>query len=149
MMLLTTRPLDIRDLAMTYAWRCDPVVRQAAENQREPDAEQHAVWLEERRGAAHIVMSYGVPIGMFTVLRAGEDAATIGYMVASEYRGAGYGRVVRQLALVMIRARAPQVKVLRSRIRVENVRSLVTALKAGAILTSVVDGFAVLEQKLQ
>lgn len=148
-----TRPLVVGDFELTFAWRTDPAVCANAIDRRPPTRAMHSDWMDARLAGGMPVtrlVSYGEhDVGMFTVLHVPEAVScSIGYMVAPEHRGLGRAKGVRGCALIAARELYPDAIFLQSSIRLENTRSLVTALKAGAILKRVVEGFALLEQAL-
>jgi RimJ/RimL family protein N-acetyltransferase len=150
--MITSRQMQAGDEELTFAWRQDAATVAAAVDQTPTTLTTHRVWfltrLSEPDRVVHIVEQDGVPIGMFTAtLR--KEHAELGYLVAPEYRGRGLAKEIRRMGIERIGAWRPDLRLLRSDIRKENVRSLRTALRGGArVVGETPDGFVHLETDL-
>lgn len=151
------RPLRVRSLypadeALTFAWRSDPEVIAAAVYQKAPTLDEHAAWMWDRLSDSmhrtFIVERDDRPVGMFTITTHSSERCSLGYMIAPEFRGLGLAKLLRAEAVAFVRSNTAH-RVLDSRIRVENIRSIKTALRAGARqIREPEDGFIRFEQAL-
>lgn len=151
---LRLRRLDPSDELLTFSWRLDSAVIAAAAIQKAPTFWEHHLWMRERihgeRHRTYVVLRGELPIGMVTITVQTPARCSLGYMVAPEFRGQGLAKWVRRLALNCIRGNMPEMRFLESRIRIDNARSIKTALRTGAtLLGEPVDGFVSYEQALR
>ena len=90
------------DLDLLYLWANDPVLRKNAFHCEPIAYEDHVRWFREvmeNSNIAQMVMLVGKkPVGQIRFNMAGQEAE-IGYSIASEYRGFGYGKKLLKLGI--------------------------------------------------
>lgn len=82
------------DLELLFNWANDPIVRQNSFSTDVISIEEHKLWFDNMLNRSdakqYIYMNEDIPIGQAKV-RVEGNIAEIGYSIAQEYRGNGYG----------------------------------------------------------
>lgn len=91
---LYIRYANKEDLDILFNWANDPIVRQNSFSTDVITIEEHKLWFDNMLNRSdakqYIYMNGDIPIGQAKV-RIERDIAEIGYSIAQEYRGNGYG----------------------------------------------------------
>ena len=114
------------DMDLLYAWANDPAVRKNSFKSNPIPYEDHIKWfkhiMEDDNVLQFIMMDDEKPVGQIR-LNVDGDEAEIGYSIAAECRGKGYGHKILQLAIQKIQAECPQIKKLIAKVKPENTAS--------------------------
>ena len=119
---------DVRqsDIDLLYMWANDPAVRKNSFKSDPIPYEDHVTWfkhiMEDDNVLQFIMMEDDTPVGQIR-LNVKEEEAEIGYSIASEYRGKGYGHRILRLVVQMIQTNHPQIKKLIAKVKPENTAS--------------------------
>lgn len=126
-MLRLTRAVDADAYAL-WLWANDPDTRRAAFDRAEIAWEPHRAWLREQLADSRTVVLIGYaddrPVG--SIRFDTKDAwatARLSYVVASEARGAGYGRALVERGVELLRSEHPSTTI-RAEVRRDNEASL-------------------------
>lgn len=91
---LYIRYANKEDLELLFNWANDPIVRQNSFSTDVISIEEHKLWFDNMLNRSdakqYIYMNEDIPIGQAKV-RVEGNIAEIGYSIAQEYRGNGYG----------------------------------------------------------
>ena len=91
---LYIRYANKEDLELLFNWANDPFVRQNSFSTDVISIEEHKIWFDNMLNRSdakqYIYMNGDIPIGQAKV-RVEGNIAEIGYSIAQEYRGNGYG----------------------------------------------------------
>ena len=114
------------DMEILFEWANDPVVRGNSFHSEPISYEVHKSWfkhmMEDASVHQFILMDNGIPIGQIRLNVYG-DEAEIGYSIAKEFRGNGYGRMILQLAAEEVRANHPEIGKLVAKVKSDNTMS--------------------------
>ena len=123
---LFLRKAEYSDMDLLYVWANDPVVR---ENSFKTDAipyDNHVKWfnkmMEDESVLQFILMNDNTPVGQIR-LNVDKDVAEIGYSIAKEYRGKGYGHRIIQLVSSIVNKQYPDIKKLVAKVKPNNIDS--------------------------
>lgn len=123
---LFLRKAEYSDMDLLYVWANDPVVR---ENSFKTDAipyDNHVKWfnkmMEDESVLQFILMNNNTPVGQIR-LNVDKDVAEIGYSIAKEYRGKGYGHRIIQLVSSIVNKQYPDIKKLVAKVKPNNIDS--------------------------
>ena len=123
---------DDRDLL--FYWANDPVVRNCSFNQDPIPFESHIKWfdrlMKESSEKQFILMDGDVAVGQVR-LNIIDDEAEIGYSIASEVRGCGYGSSIIRLITELVKEQFPQISKLIAKVKPENEASIKIFEKQG------------------
>ena len=112
---------------MLYEWANDPAVRNNSFNSAIIPYENHVKWfhhiMDDEKVIQFVLMDSTVPVGQIR-LTIDNDLAEIGYSIAADYRGKGYGHRILQLVAQEVNNRFPQVTKLIAKVKPENIASL-------------------------
>ena len=108
------------DIDLLYTWANDPVVRSNSFNTSPISYEDHQKWfnriMTDPSVIQFILEDEEKPIGQIR-LTIQRDIAEIGYSIAPEFRGRGYGHKILQLVLEETRKNYPQIKKLTAKVK--------------------------------
>lgn len=115
-----------QDMDLLFGWANDPVVRANSFTVDPIPYESHVAWfqrmMKDDSALQYILMDGEVPVGQIRLNINGEEAE-IGYSVASEFRGKGYGRKMLQLVLEKVNEERPGIRKLVAKVKPENAAS--------------------------
>ncbi len=111
------------DIDLLFQWANDPVVRQNSFNSNPIPYEDHVAWFQRMMGNEnifqYILMEDKEPVGQIR-LTIENDEAEIGYSIASNQRGKGYGHRILQLIVEEIKDNYPGIKCLIAKVKPDN-----------------------------
>lgn len=117
------RRATIEDMDLLYRWANDPIVRHNSFNTDTIPYESHIAWfnknMENPLVLQFILMDDQIPIGQIRLNISGADAE-IGYSIAREFRGKGYGHLILRLLSDEIRKNHSEIKRLIAKVKPEN-----------------------------
>jgi len=120
---LYLRKAESNDMELLYKWANDPVVRQNSFNSDSIPYQIHVSWfhrmMESKTIHQYILMQGDEPIGQIR-LTVENNEAEIGYSIASDYRGKGYGHKILQLIDEEMKEHHPEIKRLIAKVKPEN-----------------------------
>ena len=123
---LYLRKVETSDIDLLFKWANDPVVRENSFNTEPIPFENHVRWfnkmLADDSVLQYILMCEDTPIGQIRLNINGEEAE-IGYSIANDYRGQGYGHSILRLVADTIAKEYKTVKYLTAKVKPENVAS--------------------------
>lgn len=121
--MIKLRKVEYSDIDLLYRWANDPIVRKNSFNSAPISFDAHKDWfnkmMDDPSVFQFILMDENTPVGQIRLNINGEDAE-IGYSVASEYRGRGYGHKLLQLLVCLVKEDYPQIKRLIAKVKPEN-----------------------------
>ena len=101
-----------QDVDILFMWANDTDVRKNSFKSDTISYEDHVKWfkriMEEDRVLQFIMMDDETPVGQIR-LNLKDEEAEIGYSIASEFRGKGYGHRILQLVALKIKTEYPQI----------------------------------------
>ena len=114
------------DIDLLYKWTNDPAVRMNSFKTDPIPYEDHKKWFEhimaDDKVLQYIMMDDENPVGQIR-LNLENDTAEIGYSIAVEYRGKGYGHKILQLIVDEVKEQHPEIKTLIAKVKPENMAS--------------------------
>lgn len=114
------------DMDLLYEWANDPVVRHNSFRSGHIPYDVHQKWfgrmMEDERVLQYILMDDDTPVGQIR-LNMDADEAEVGYSVASQYRGQGFGRIMLRLVAKEVASRYPHIKRLVAKVKPDNIAS--------------------------
>ena len=114
------------DMDLLYRWANDPIVRANSFNSDPILYETHVAWFKrimvDRDVLQYVLMDGEIPVGQIRLTLDSEEAE-IGYSIASEFRGKGYGRKILQLIEEKVQESYPYIKKLVAKVKPENTPS--------------------------
>lgn len=114
------------DMDLLYGWANDSEVRKNSFKTDLISHEDHVKWfhqiMKDENVLQFVLMEGDIPVGQIR-LNLDKDSAEIGYSIAAEFRGKGYGHKILQLLIQKIRENCPQVKKLVAKVKPENAAS--------------------------
>ena len=120
------REATMQDMDLIYKWANDPVVRINSFNSDPIQYDTHVKWynrvMSDESVLQYILMDDDTPIGQIRLNIDGSEAE-IGYSIASDYRGKGYGHIVLQLVAKEMKANHPDIGCLVAKVKPENIVS--------------------------
>jgi len=124
--MISVRLSKLEDMKLYFLWANDSVVRENAFNSGPISWEVHQQWytdkLEDNNACLCIIEENGVPIGQVRFDTKGHDSE-IGYSIAEEFRGKGYGQKSLRSAIDMFVNRWVEVTTLSAKVKTQNVAS--------------------------
>ena len=117
------------DIDLLYQWANDPVVRENSFNSMLIPYDVHKRWFEhmmsDENTLQFILMNDDIPIGQIrlNIAENNREEAEIGYSIASDYRGQGFGHQILQLIMDEIYTNYPQIIFLIAKVKPENIAS--------------------------
>lgn len=131
---LYLRKAEYSDIELLFHWANDPAVRKYSFHTKPIPYEDHATWfhrmMEDDSVLQFIMMDDQVPVGQIRLNITG-DEAEIGYSIAKEYRGKGYGNAIIELAAELVNKQFSQIKKLVAKVRPDNAGSVRVFEKQG------------------
>ena len=120
------REAEQTDIELLFAWANDPVVRQNSFTTDPIPYEDHRRWFQrimaDDKVLQYIMMDDENPVGQIR-LNLENDTAEIGYSIAVEYRGRGYGHKILRLIVDEVKEQHPEIKTLIAKVKPENLAS--------------------------
>ena len=114
------------DIDLLYTWANDPAVRKNSFKSEPIPYEDHKRWFEhimmDDKVLQYILMDDEMPVGQIR-LNVENEYAEIGYSIAAEHRGKGYGHKILQLIMQKIKSDYPQIKKLIAKVKPDNMAS--------------------------
>lgn len=114
------------DKDMLFRWANDPDVRRNSFYSEPIKYEDHEKWfahiMECENVLQFILMDETAPVGQIR-LNLENEKAEIGYSIAAEYRGKGYGRKILQMIEKKVQSGYPHTRVLVAKVKPENLVS--------------------------
>lgn len=124
--MLYLRNATISDVDLLYTWANDPVVRNNSFNTEPISYDNHVSWfkriMEDSAVLQYILMDDDTPIGQIRLNLDGKEAE-IGYSIASEFRGKGYGHIILQLVVNEVTTNHPEIDKLVAKVKPDNIAS--------------------------
>ena len=115
-----------KDMDLLFMWANDTAVRKNSFKSDPILYEDHVKWfkhiMEDDRVLQFIMMDDETPVGQIR-LNLEDEEAEIGYSIAAEFRGKGYGHRILQLVAQKIQTEYPQIKKLIAKVKPENIAS--------------------------
>lgn len=120
------RRVEEKDVDLIFSWANDPDVRKNSFSTARIPYKEHVEWfkrmLSRRDTGQYIMIVDGIDVGQIRVMVENESAE-IGYSIASEYRGMGYGKGILSLVPDIVKRDFPNVKKLVAKVKTDNVAS--------------------------
>jgi len=114
------------DMDLLYKWVNDPVVRNNSFNTEPIPYNNHVSWfnriMADSSVLLYILMDDDTPVGQIR-LSVDEKEAEIGYSIASEFRGKGYGHIILQLVANEVRKNHIEIERLVAKVKPDNIAS--------------------------
>lgn len=111
------------DMDLIYQWANDLTVRKNSFSSEQIPYHKHVDWfsqmLNNKAVLQYIMMDGDLPVGQIR-LNIDNESAEIGYSIASEYRGQGYGHKILQLIAEETRKNHPEIRKLIAKVKPEN-----------------------------
>lgn len=121
--MINLRKVRHEDIDLLFKWANDPVVRSNSFNSAPIPYEDHKSWfnkiMTDTSVLQFILESDELPIGQIR-LNISDSVAEIGYSIAKEYRGKGYGHIILQLVMDEIKSNHPQIKKVIAKVKDDN-----------------------------
>lgn len=120
------RKATAEDIDLIFEWANEVDVRKNSFNSKPIPYENHKIWFEKLMSDGsvyqYILMDNDVPVGQIRLNIEGNEAE-IGYSIAKEYRGKGYGHRILQLIVEEVRENIPEVEKLVAKVKPDNIAS--------------------------
>lgn len=111
------------DMDILFEWANDPIVRSNSFNSQPIPYDAHKAWFNRMMAEPcilqFILMDDDKLVGQIR-LNIDADEAEIGYSIASDYRGKGYGHKILQLVAGLVEKDYPQIKKLIAKVKPDN-----------------------------
>ena len=124
--MLYIREATIDDIDLLFNWANDPVVRANSFNQNTIPYETHVSWfnrmIKDETVIQYILMDEDVAVGQIR-LNIDSDEAEIGYSIAPDFRGKGYGKSILRLMAEKVKKEHPEIRKLVAKVKPENTAS--------------------------
>lgn len=124
--MVSLRKVTYSDIDLLYSWANDPAVRRNSFNVHQISYKDHQQWfkrvMEDENTIQFILMDDNLPVGQIRLNLSG-DEAEIGYSIAKEYRGRGYGHQILQQVVKEVRKNHPIIKTLVAKVKTDNMAS--------------------------
>ncbi len=120
------REVTKEDVELIFKWANDKVVRENSFSTETISMDNHKMWFNKvllREAIRLFVMeANGTPVGQVRITIEG-NVAELGYSIADEYRGKGYGRKIIELMIDKIHKGFPDIDKIIGRVKKENIPS--------------------------
>ena len=120
------RKATMNDMDLIFEWANDPVVRSNSFNSEPITYENHVEWfnriMADNNVLQFILIDDEIPVGQIRLNIEGAEAE-IGYSIAADYRGKGYGRRILQLIVEEVEKNHPEIKTLVAKVKPDNMAS--------------------------
>ena len=117
------REAEQTDIGLLFTWANDPIVRMNSFRTDPIPYEDHKRWFErimaDDKVLQYIMMDERNPVGQIR-LNLKNDSAEIGYSIAAEYRGKGYGHKILRLIVNEVKEHHPEIRILTAKVKPEN-----------------------------
>ena len=124
--MLKLREIEPADIDLLFEWANDPLTRKNSFHSDMIQYEDHKKWfsrmISDDSVLQYIMMEDEIPVGQIR-LNLEAEKAEIGYSIAAEYRGRGYGHIILQLIKGEIRNKHPEIRKLVARVKPDNIAS--------------------------
>ncbi|MCX2739108.1 UDP-2,4-diacetamido-2,4,6-trideoxy-beta-L-altropyranose hydrolase [Pontibacter anaerobius] len=131
---LTLRKATAGDMMLVYDWNNDPEVRRHSFNPELIPLANHQAWfgarLRDESTPIYLAEAAGEPTAQIRFTLSG-GMATIGYLIAKEFRGQGLGHVVLLKGIAKLLQDHPEVNLIEGLVQQENIASVRAFEKAG------------------
>ena len=121
--MLKLREIEPTDIDLLFEWANDPLTRKNSFHSDMIQYEDHKKWfsrmISDDSVLQYIMMENEIPVGQIR-LNLEAEKAEIGYSIAAEYRGRGYGHKILQLIKGEIRNKHPEIRKLVARVKPDN-----------------------------
>ncbi|MCR5607826.1 MAG: GNAT family N-acetyltransferase [Lachnospiraceae bacterium] len=120
------RKVKDTDIDLLYKWANDPIVRKNSFNTDIIKYETHKVWFYKMMTSTSIhqfiLVNDEIPLGQIR-LNIISETAEIGYSIAAEFRGMGYGSLMLKLINDELKNNYPNVKKIIAKVKTQNIAS--------------------------
>ena len=134
--MLKIRKAEPTDIKLLYNWVNDSAVRENSFNSNHISYEEHEKWfskiMADENVYQYILMDNGLAVGQIR-LNIDGNIAEIGYSIAKEFRGKGYGKMLLQLIVEEVEKNLPHVNSLVAKVKPNNISSKKSFESAGFI----------------
>ncbi len=117
------REATLEDIDLIFRWANDPIVRKNSFNSNPILYDNHVAWyhrmMEDDSVLQFVLMEDDEPVGQIR-LTVEKDEAEIGYSIALNHRGKGYGHRILQLTEEEMKKHHPEIKRLIAKVKPEN-----------------------------
>ena len=124
--MVSLRKATMEDMDLLYKWANDTTVRENSFNTEPIPYENHIKWfnkmMNDESVLQFILMEDDTPVGQIR-LNIEASEAEIGYSIAADYRGHGYGHQILQLVKSEVKNHYPEIKTLVAKVKPDNVAS--------------------------
>ncbi len=118
--MLKLREIELADIDLLFEWANDSLTRKNSFHSDMIQYEDHKKWfgrmMSDDSVLQYIMMEDEIPVGQIR-LNLEAEKAEIGYSIAAEYRGRGYGHKILQLIKGEIRNKHPEIRKLVARVK--------------------------------
>ena len=126
------------DRDLLYEWVNDPAVRKSSFSMHDIPYKDHCIWFEnvlkDDYCLQYIVMDKDIPVGQVRV-NIQDEIGELDYSIAAKFRRCGYGKITISLILKEIVTNHPNVKVIRARVKPDNISSQKVLIENGLVET--------------
>lgn len=120
------RNVTQQDIELLFEWANDYAVRKNSFNTEQILFEDHVRWFNKMMSdedvLQFIMMVDDTPVGQIRFV-INKDEAEIGYSIAKEYRGKGYGHKILQLSTALVSEEYPGIHKLIAKVKPDNAAS--------------------------
>ncbi len=120
------REVTEEDVELIFKWANDKVVRENSFSTETISMDNHRKWFNNVLLREYIrlfvMVVNGTPVGQVRITIEG-NVAELGYSIADEYRGKGYGRKIIELMIDKIHKGFPDIDIIIGRVKKENIPS--------------------------
>ena len=114
------------DLDLLFKWANDPIVRMNSFKTEPIPYENHVSWfnriIADPSVLQYVLMEDDTPVGQIRLSIDGKEAE-IGYSIANEFRGKGYGHIILQLVADEVKNYHPEIDKLVAKVKPNNTAS--------------------------
>lgn len=120
------RAVKDTDIDLLFEWANDSTVRQNSFSSDLISYEDHVSWFGQMMCnedvLLYILVDDDVPVGQIRLTKE-DGSAEVGYSIAAQYRGYGYGHIILQLIIQEIKSKHPEIRKLIAKVKPENIAS--------------------------
>lgn len=121
--MMRLRKAEYSDMDLLYEWANDPIVRSNSFISDSIPYDVHKDWFNRMMADSTVIqfilVDNNVPVGQIR-LNLTDDEAEIGYSIASEYRGKGYGHKILRLLEDTVKQDYPDIHKLIAKVKPDN-----------------------------
>lgn len=133
---LYLREANKDDIGILYQWANEKAVRKNSFHSEPITFQNHVKWFDHMMSDSsilqYIMMEDEVPVGQIRLSING-DEAEIGYSIAPEYRGKGYGKILLDLLKEEVKKNRTDIKTFVAKVKPDNIASQKVFEKEGFI----------------